>query len=238
MLPLILLSGGLATRMRPITEKIPKAMIDFNGEPFIHHQLRLLGSKGITHVILCLGFLGEIIEQYVGDGSKYHIKIEYFYDGNRLLGTGGAIKKIDSGLPNDFFILYGDSYLDIYYAIIEKAYLSSKRNGLMTVYRNQDRWDNSNVIFRDGILIKYSKKQKLNEMNYIDYGLGILNKSVFAAFPRDIKFDLAEIYEQLSDENQLMGYEVFERFYEIGSMEGLNTLREKLIRTREESNYE
>jgi NDP-sugar pyrophosphorylase family protein len=228
MLPVVVLSGGLATRMRPVTEKIPKAMIDVNGKPFIHHQLALLKGKGFSHIILCVGYLGEQIEQYVGDGSNYNLYIDYFYDGDKLLGTGGAVKRIVDKLADNFFILYGDSYLDIDYQNVENVYLVSDKKGLMTVFKNDDKWDTSNVIFENNELIKYSKKNKVKEMNYIDYGLSVLNKSVFAVFPKDTAFDLAEVFEQLSDKKQLFGYEVFERFYEIGSPEGLAELRKKL----------
>jgi NDP-sugar pyrophosphorylase family protein len=228
MLPVVLLSGGLATRMKPITEKIPKAMIDINGQPFIHHQLNLLRDKGVSHVLLCVGFLGEKIQEFAAAGSNYNLRVDYYYDGDKLLGTGGAIKHIGKNLPDDFFILYGDAYLDIDYQKIESAYLSSDKKGLMTVFKNEDKWDTSNVVFQNNELIKYSKKQKIKEMNYIDYGLGILNKSAFALFSADTSFDLADIYEQLSNEKQLQGYEVFERFYEIGSPKGLEDLRNKL----------
>jgi NDP-sugar pyrophosphorylase family protein len=228
MIPVVILAGGLATRMRPITEKIPKAMISVNGKPFIHHQLTLLRAKGVSHIVLCVGYLGEMIEQYVGDGRGYHLDIKYSYDGDRLLGTGGAIRKIINDLPDDFFILYGDSYLDIDFRKVEQTYFSSKKRGLMAVFKNEGKWDTSNVIFQDNELVRYSKKYRTQAMSYIDYGLGILNKSVFKAFPEGVAFDLADVYEQLSDSNQLFGYEVFERFYEVGSQKGLADLANKL----------
>jgi NDP-sugar pyrophosphorylase family protein len=228
MVPVIILAGGLATRMRPVTEKIPKAMIEVNGKPFIHHQLTLLEKNGISEVILCSGYLGEQIEKYVGNGSSYHIYVEYSYDGDALLGTGGAIAKIGDKLPDAFFVLYGDSYLDIDYQKVEQAYKVSSKKGLMTVFKNENQWDTSNVVFQDNTVIKYSKTNKTKDMRYIDYGLGILQKSAFAEFPSDTVFDLAAVYEQLSNEKQLEGYEVFERFYEIGSPQGLADLCKKL----------
>ncbi|GHV83989.1 D-glycero-D-manno-heptose 1-phosphate guanosyltransferase [Spirochaetia bacterium] len=229
MLPVIILAGGLATRMRPVTETIPKAMIDVNGKPFIHHQMMLLQKNNVRHTILCLGYLGEQIQNYIKDGGGYGIKVEYSFDGDKLLGTGGAIKKIGRILPETFFILYGDSYLDIDYQNVEDAFISSNKKGLMTVFKNDDNFDTSNVIFKNNQIVTYNKKQKSRDMNYIDYGLGILHRSVFDSFPANKPFDLAEIYEQLSGEKQLAGYEVFERFYEIGSPAGLEDLRKKLI---------
>jgi NDP-sugar pyrophosphorylase family protein len=228
MLPVVVLAGGLATRVRPLTETIPKSMLDVNGKPFIHHQLSLLLKKGVSVVILCIGHLGEQIERFIGDGSNYQMHIEYSYDGDQLLGTGGAIKQAANRLPDVFFILYGDSYLDIDYQKVEDAYFSSGKKGLMTVFKNDDKWDSSNVLFENNEIIRYSKSEKANGMNYIDYGLGILTKSEFVMFPKNKPFDLSRVYERLSLEKQLAGYEAFERFYEIGSMDGLNDLRIRL----------
>ena len=228
MYPVVLLSGGLATRMREYAEKIPKSMIDVAGKPFIHWQLSMLKEQNVEHVILCIGHLGEMIETYAGDGSEYGLKLTYSYDGDKLLGTGGAIKKIEDILPDTFFILYGDSYLEIPYAPLVDAFSSSDKKGLMTVYENKDLYDVSNVIFKDGKLITYRKHDKVKEMHHIDYGLGIMKKEAFRSFPADTVFDLAKVYEKLAVENQLLGYEVFIRFYEIGSPSGLEELRGKL----------
>jgi len=227
-LPVVVLSGGLATRMQEYTEKIPKAMIDVAGKPFIHWQLSMQKKQKVQQVILCIGHLGEMIEAYIGDGSGYDLKVTYSYDGDKLLGTGGAIKKIEDSLPDDFFILYGDSYLEIPYAPLVEAFKASEKKGLMTVYENEDLFDVSNVIFQNDELITYRKHDKVKEMRHIDYGLGILNKKVFSDFPSDTVFDLAVVYEKLAAEKQLLGFEVYKRFYEIGSPEGLSELREKL----------
>ena len=228
MLPVVILSGGIATRMQPVTENIPKSMIDVAGKPFIHWQLTLLRKQGIKNVILCLGHLGEMIEKYAGDGAAYGLEIAYSYDGDKLLGTGGAIKKAEGILPEAFFILYGDSYLEISYAPVAEAFQASGKTGLMTVYENEDLYDTSNVFFRDGELINYSKKSKTALMRHIDYGLGILRKEVFIDLPKHVVFDLADVYDKLANEKQLLGYEVFKRFYEIGSPGGLAELRDKL----------
>jgi len=228
MLPVVVLSGGLATRMRPYTEKIPKALIDVAGKPFIHWQLSMLREQRVEHAILCIGHLGEMIEDYAGDGSEYGLRITYSYDGDKLLGTGGAIKRIEDILPEAFFVLYGDSYLEISYAPLEIAFVESGKQGLMTVYENEDLYDASNVVFRNGELVSYCKKSKTADMVHIDYGLGILRKEAFMDFPKNVVFDLAEVYEKLVLENQLIGYEVFKRFYEIGSPGGLQELRDKL----------
>jgi len=227
MYPVVLLSGGLATRMREYTETIPKAMIDIAGKPFIHWQLSMLRDEEVKHVFLCIGHLGEMIEAFAGDGSEYGLKITYSYDGDKLLGTGGAIKKIENILPDTFFVLYGDSYLEIPYEPLVNAFAASGKKGLMTVYENADLYDVSNVIFQNDELITYRKHDKVKEMRHIDYGLGILQKEAFRDFPSDEAFDLAAVYERLVNEKQLFGFEVFNRFYEIGSPEGLAELRER-----------
>jgi len=227
MLPVVLLAGGMATRMRPITENIPKSMLEVAGRPFIAHQLCLLKNKGIEHVILCVGYLGEMIESYLNANEGFGLKTTFSYDGNMLLGTGGAIKNIGDKLPDAFFVLYGDSYLDIDYKKTEKAYHQSHKKAMMTVYKNDGKWDTSNVVFINNEIVRYNKKNKTEDMNYIDYGLGIFNKQVFEDHNEAV-FDLACVYEQLVAEKQLFGYEVFNRFYEIGSKEGLKELEDKL----------
>ena len=232
MIPVVILAGGLATRMRPITRKIPKSMIDVAGRPFIYHQLSLLRQKGVTKVILCVGYLGKMIEDYVGDGRRFKLEVVYSYDGDKLLGTGGAVKKAERYLGDSFFILYGDSYLDVDYVKIEETYHNSGNEGLMTVFKNEDKWDTSNVVFENNEIIRYNKKNKSSDMRYIDYGLGILSKEILRDCGNDVPFDIADVYEKLAEERQLLGYEVFERFYEIGSEEGLGELNRKICGLR------
>jgi len=221
MLPVAILAGGLATRLRPITEKIPKALIEVAGKPFIVHQLQYLRKEGIEKVVLCLGYLCEMIEEEVGDGSKFDLNITYSYDGDFLLGTGGSIKKALPLLDENFYVLYGDSFLPIHFSSVEESFLNSKKPALMTVILNENQWDKSNVIFKDGIVLEYNKKEPKSEMKFIDYGLGVLSKSLFDKYEEKVAFDLADFYHLLSIENQLAGFEVNERFYEIGSHQGI-----------------
>jgi D-sedoheptulose 7-phosphate isomerase len=216
-----ILAGGLATRMRPLTEKIPKSLLDVAGTPFIVHQLRLLRREGIRHVVLCLGFLGEQVEALVGDGSSHGLHVEYSYDGDRLLGTGGALRNALPLLSDPFMVLYGDSYLDIEYAPVVDAFYRSGTTGLMTVYHNAGQYDSSNVVFAGGRVLEYSKRHRRAEMEFIDYGLGVLQAGVLEPFADRVDFDLAEVYENLVSRQQLAGFEVGFRFYEIGSPEGL-----------------
>lgn len=226
-IPVAILAGGLATRLRPITEKIPKSLVPVAGRPFLAHQLEMLHARGIRRVVLCIGFLGEMIQKEFGD-EAFGIKLDYSFDGPRLLGTGGAIKRALLRLGPEFFILYGDSYLPIQYRPVADAFHRSGKSGLMTVYHNEGKYDTSNVVYRDGEIVVYDKKAKLPEMHHIDYGLSLFRASVFDAYAADQVFDLAEVMGKLVQEKQLAGYEVPERFYEMGSPSGLAELEQLL----------
>jgi len=230
-IPVAILAGGLATRLRPITEKIPKSLILIAGKPFLAHQLELLHARGIRRAVLCIGYLGEMIQREFGDGSAYGVKLNYSFDGPKLLGTGGAIKRALPLLGPEFFVLYGDSYLPVQYAPVADFFHRRGKLGLMTVYRNEGKYDTSNVIFRDGEIVVYDKKAKSPEMRHIDYGLSLFKASVFEAYPADRVFDLAEVMGKLVREKQLAGFEVSERFYEMGSPAGLAEL-ESILKPR------
>src|SRR5687767_7245538 len=223
-LPVAILAGGLATRLRPITEKIPKLLVEVAGEPFFSHQIRLLKQAGLTRLVLCVGYLGEKIVELYGDGSKWGVTIDYAFDGPKLLGTGGALIAALPKLGDAFYVLYGDSYLPIDYHAVGDFFLRSGKLGLMTVYENHGRYDASNVWFEDGEIKVYDKKNKVPQMHHIDYGLGVFRAAAFDGFPRDAVVDLAEIQKALVAQRQLAGYEIKQRFYEIGSHEGLNEL--------------
>lgn len=233
MLTVAILVGGLATRLRPITETVPKSLIKVNDEPFIVHQLRLLKSKGIQRVVLCVGHLGELVQRAIGDGSAWGVQIEYSFDGPVLLGTAGAIKNALPKLGDSFFVMYGDSYLPCDYAAIAQDFeASSSRSrgvlGMMTVFRNEGKWDTSNVEFEAGKILAYSKTNRTPTMHYIDYGLGVFRAEAFQSLAADKTSDLTELYAELLRRDQLAAFEVQERFYEIGSAAGLRETAEFL----------
>lgn len=230
MLPVAILAGGLATRLRPLTETIPKALVEIRGEPFLAHQLRLLHRNGVTRAVLCVGHLGDRIREFAGDGRKFGLRIEYSEDGPELLGTAGALKKALPRLGDNFFTLYGDSYLPCEFAGVEKAFLDSGKIGLMTVYRNEDRWGLSNVEFAAGSIRAYHKINRTPAMHYIDYGLGVYRREPFEALPPGERVDLTAVCQELLRQGELAGYEVRSRFYEIGSTEGIRDLEEFLSR--------
>ena len=221
MLPVAILAGGLATRLRPATEKVPKSLLDVNGEPFIAHQLRLLKANGVERVVLCVGFLGEMVRDVVKDGREFGLHVEYSFDGPALLGTAGALKRALPLLGHAFLTLYGDSYLLCDYASVAREFEASGKQGLMTVFGNEGQWDTSNVEFADGRIVAYNKKERTPRMKYIDYGLGAFTAKAFERVPADKAFDLAELYQAILADGELAGMEIKQRFYEIGSLAGL-----------------
>ena len=227
MLPVAILAGGLATRLRPITQTIPKSMVEVAGEPFVAHQLRQLKREGVERVVFCIGHLGEQICDFVGTGDSFGLAVDYSFDGDELLGTGGALRAALPKLGDAFFILYGDSYLDVRYRAVEAALHAAEQPALMTVLRNEDRWDTSNVEFTNGRLLRYSKRDRDRGMLHIDYGLGLVEARVIADYPEQ-KFDLASVYEDLARQGRLAGFEATTRFYEIGSHGGLRETADHL----------
>ncbi|MDB5332803.1 MAG: hddC 1 [Phycisphaerales bacterium] len=236
--PVALLAGGLATRLRPITQAIPKALVDVGGRPFIDHQLSLLSRHGVRNVVLCLGHLGEQVEDYVGDGSAYGLSVRYSYDGETLVGTAGALRWALPKLGDLFWVMYGDSYMDIDYAAVlnyfaaasSAAPASSNHNpmGLMTVLRNDDQWDRSNVVFENGRLECYDKRNLTPTMQFIDYGVQLLRREALLHLAPGEPADLADIYRDLTAAGRMTGYEVSNRFYEIGTPQSLEEARRVL----------
>jgi NDP-sugar pyrophosphorylase family protein len=226
-----ILAGGLATRLRPLTETVPKSLLEVKGEPFAVHQLRLLQSKGIRRVVFCVAHLGESIQHAIGDGAALGLQVDYSFDGPALLGTAGAVRNALPKLGNPFFIMYGDSYLPCDYAAVARHFESSAMRsrgmlGMMTVFRNDGKWDTSNIEFEGGgveggRIVAYSKTNRTPRMRYIDYGLGVFRAEAFQTLPAGKPRDLAEVYADLLQHKQLAAFEVRERFYEIGSPAGL-----------------
>jgi len=221
MMPVAILAGGLATRLRPITEKIPKALVEVAGKPFVFHQLDWLKRQKVDQVVMCVGYLGEMIQERVGTGERWGMKIQYSFDGEKLLGTGGALQKALPLVGKEFLVFYGDSFLPIDFFPVKQAFYASEKPAMMTFLKNQGRWDRSNVEARNGKLVAYNKRAPTRIMEHIDYGLGILSASVFRDKNEKEAFDLAEVYEELTKKDQLAGFEVTARFYEIGSKKGL-----------------
>lgn len=220
--PLAILAGGLATRLRPITESIPKSLIHVAGEPFLAHQLRLAHRQGFRRVVVLTGHLGEQIEAFAADGSRFGVEIVYCSDGSRLRGTGGALRAALPYLGDEMFLLYGDSYLDIEAKPVYAAFQASDAPAMMTVLHNRDQWDQSNVVF-DGAMVHRHEKAARGQpgVEWIDYGFSVLKSSLIADWPHPDPFDLSALTCQLALNGELAGFEVSKRFYEIGTPEGL-----------------
>lgn len=219
--PLAMLAGGLASRLGRLTDRVPKSLLEVAGEPFIAHQLRLIAAQGVRDVVICCGHLGGMIAEFVGDGERFGCSVRYSFDGPALLGTGGAILKALPLLGSRFWVMYGDSYLRVPFALVLGDFESSRKAALMTVFRNDGQWDASNVEFAEGKIGRYEKGGNGAGMRHIDYGLGIYSAMAFAGLPQNSVFDLSELQRSLIARDAMAGFEVKERFYEIGSAAGL-----------------
>lgn len=196
-------------------------MVPVADKPFIAHQVENLVGQGITEIVVCSGYLGEQIQEFLGDGGQFGAHVQYSFDGEKLLGTGGALQKALPLLGEEFLVMYGDSYLSAPLLPVWNEFLRSGKPALMTVFWNGNQWDKSNIEFRDGSIVNYDKAAPTAAMEYIDYGLGCIRAKVFESWPKDTAFDLASVYHDLVKKQQLAGFEVKERFYEIGSPAGL-----------------
>jgi NDP-sugar pyrophosphorylase family protein len=230
----MILAGGLGTRLGAIADSTAKAMVTVAGAPFIDHQLRLLASRRVKRVVLCVSHLHEQIEHHVGDGAQFGLHVEYSYDGSTRLGTGGAVRRALPKVGAEFAVMYGDTYLNIDFCDVYKSFKASGAQGLMTVLANSDRWDKSNILFRDGRIEKYDKDNSAKEMKHIDYGLILLSSDAFKNLAAPEAFDLTLLFQDMIARAQMAGHEVFQRFYEIGSPEALEET-ERYLRQLESS---
>jgi MurNAc alpha-1-phosphate uridylyltransferase len=226
----VILAGGLGTRLRPLTERIPKALVPVAGRPFIEYQIDLFRRHGVTDLIVCVGHLGRFIEEHLGDGRRFGVSIRYGREEGKLLGTAGAIKNVEEMLKEAFFVQYGDSYLPVDYRDVMDYFLRQGAPGLMVVYRNEDRWERSNVVVEGKWVRAYDKERRLPGMVYIDYGVSVFRREVFSHVPSGKVADLVDIYHGLIREASLLAYEAMHRFYEVGSPQGLREF-ERLVGT-------
>lgn len=214
---------------------LPKALLDVAGRPFIDYKLEQLAAEGAHRIVLLLGHGCEAITEHVGDGAAYGLSIEVIPDGEQLLGTGGAVRRALDHLGDSFWITYGDTFLSVPMAAVEDVFRRSSRQGLMTVLRNRDAWDASNIALRGDMVAEYRKGAPDGTYEYIDYGMSILTAAAFMKFPAGTVFDLGQVVESLISAGELVGFEVTQRFYEIGSEAGYQETDEHLrsLRTRE-----
>ena len=224
MLPIAILSGGFATRLGSLTKEKPKCLIEVSGKPFVDWQIDLLVENGYTDFVFCVSHKSNLVQDHLGDGSQWGVRFRFSLDGEKQLGTGGAIQKALPFLGAEFAVIYGDSYLPINYREVELNFLNSRRLALMTVYKNKNNFDTSNVEFLDERLANYDKEKITEKMHHIDYGLTYFRQEAFTRYVNESQFDLSKLCNKLACNGLLDGYEVFERFYEVGSFEGLEAI--------------
>lgn len=228
----VILSGGLGTRLRSLAPNIPKAMVPVAGRPFVYHQLDMLKQQGFTDILMCVGHLGDQIQSELGDGSSLGLSIRYSWESEGvLLGTGGALVNALPKLQDQFLVMYGDSYLPIDFKRMVAWIRETQVLSAMSVFRNEGRWDHSNAQVKNGRVSVYSKTAPVGECAFIDYGLLFFRKqTILKYFSHQMPLDLSTIQNQLVEAHELAAYEVGERFYEIGKPEGLAELESFLER--------
>ena len=227
---IVILCGGIAIRLFPLTKKIPKSLIRFAGKPFLEYQLELLKKNGIFDIVLCIGYKGEQIKKYFKDGRKFGLKIKYSSDKKKLLGTGGALKKAENLLEDSFLVMWGDSYLPFNFQKAIKFFKKSNKPGMMIVFKNLNKYEPSNVEVKNNLVKSYSKKRKTKKMKYIDYGISIYRKEVLKHLPKNQICDLTKLQQALIKKRQLLAYPAEKRFYQIGSPDGLEELKNYIKR--------
>ena len=216
----VILAGGMATRLGELTKNRPKSLVAIQGKPFLAYQLELLKDHEISDIVLCIGHLGGQIRKAFGDGSNYGVHLTYSLE-DEPLGTAGALKNAAPYLNDTFLVIYGDSYLLLDFVKIYAYFLTQQKLSLDTVFRNNDAFDASNIVIRDNMVEVYSKSEKTPDMVYIDCGAVIFHKEVLQLIPEDHFYSLEELFLRLIEKEQLLAFEVKERFYEIGSPQGL-----------------
>jgi len=234
----LVLAGGLATRMRPVTRTLPKALVPVGGRPFADLQLAWLAEQGVSDVVYAIGHLGGLLREFAGDGSRWGLRIRYVDEGEHLRGTGGALRlAYDEGaLEPVFAVLYGDSYLSLDLGALFAEFDAARPHVLMTLFRNDGAFDRSNARLHDGSVVydKTVTDPASRGMRHIDYGLSIIDRDkVVASLAPGATIDLSDVYRELSLAGRVAGVEVHRRFYEIGSPEGLAALEGHLA-AREE----
>jgi MurNAc alpha-1-phosphate uridylyltransferase len=228
MLPIAILAGGFGTRLGEITSNYPKCLLPINGKAFIDWQIDALIAAGYSDFVLCVSFKSELVKKHFSDGKKLGVRIEYSYDGKEQQGTGGAIRNALPLLGSEFAVIYGDSFLQLDYGEVEKSFVRSNAMATMTVFANGNQYDKSNVEFTGGKILAYNKFTPTNNMHHIDYGLTYFRREVFLEDRFEAPFDLSTLCQELAASGKLSGFEVYSRFYEIGSVRGIKEFSDYL----------
>lgn len=212
-----ILVGGLGTRLRPLTETVPKPMVTVAGKPFLEHEIELLRRSGIVRFVLCTGHLGDQVERHFRDGSRWGVEVKYSRDGPSLLGPAGALRKARPLLEERFFVTYGDAYLKMDYGALMRSLIACGRLGVMAVYKNHGRYGKSDVDVRDGMVVRYDKGERATGMEWVNFGVSALRRAALDLIPEGRACGEEEFYGALIRKGELAAYPVERRFYEIGT---------------------
>lgn len=226
-----ILAGGLGTRLLPFTRDLPKPMVPLVGRPFLQHQIELLRGCGISDIVLLVGHMADKVRSYCGDGSRFGVSLRYSDEGDSRLDTAGALKHAESMLGEIFMVLFGDSYLVIDYAKVWSDFCARAARGMMVVFRNENQFDTSDVAVADGLVTAYQKYPPLPEAVFINYGLTVLRRETLGLMESGQRISLQEFLRPLVRDRQLAAWEASQRFFEIGSAEGLQALETHLRET-------
>lgn len=223
-----ILAGGRGTQLMPLTRDLPKSMVLIRGQPFLEHQIRLLRRHGVMDIVLLVGQMADKICAYFGDGSRFNVRIRYSDEGDARLDTAGALQLAEPMLDDAFMVLFGDSYLPLDYAQVWRDFLTCGTRGLMVVYRNENRFDTSDVAVEDGFVTNYQKYPPLPQAVFINYGLTLLKRETLGLMSPGQRISLQSFLQPLIRERQLAAWEATQRFFEIGSFDGLKDLEAHL----------
>lgn len=222
---IVILCGGLATRLGNLTKDTPKSMLKIKDKPFLQYQIENLKKQKVKDIVLCVGYLSEQIENYFGTGKKFGLNIKYSFDKDKPLGPIGALKNAEDLLEDTFFIMYGDSYLNIDFKKIQSYFKQYDKLCLMVVYKNFNRYDKSNLIVKNNMVVAYGEKERTKDMVYIDYGASILRKESLSFIPKNTFFSTGQFFSDLISIKELLAFEVKERFYHIGNPDALREFK-------------
>ena len=222
---MVIICGGLGTRLGHLTKYTPKSMIEIEGKPFLEYQIENLKKQSVTDIVLCVGHLSEKIEEYFGNGERFGVNLKYSFENDKLLGQIGAVKNAEPLLKDTFFIMYGDSYLSIDLHKVHNFFIQNNKPALMVVYKNHDKYDRSNIIIQDNMVVGYGEKQRTRDMVYIDYGTSVFRKKVLEYIPKDTPYSTEEFFSDLIKKQELLAYESEKRFYHIGTPEAIEDFR-------------
>jgi NDP-sugar pyrophosphorylase family protein len=226
----VILAGGLGTRLGGLTAGLPKPMVDVAGKLFLEYELALLRRYGISDIVLCIGHKADVIEGYFGDGSRFDMSIRYSIEGDELMGTAGAVKQAEHLIQDDFLLTYADTYLQMDYHAAYETFASSGRLGMMVVLPNDNGVETSNIIVEGDRVAVYDKFSLRPEMHHINFGVSYLRKAALNLVPAGQKYTQEDWYQDLIKDNNLGAFETHQRYYEIGSPDGLQEFRSLISR--------